>query len=59
MLIILIIFNNINNININEDIKYMKNVINFYFINYIKIDNHTHKYNNNHNMTTKLDCCNG
>jgi len=30
----------------------MNNVINFYFIN---IDNHTHKYNNHHNMTTKLD----
>jgi len=32
----------------------MNNVINFYFINYINIDNHTHKYNNNHNMTIKL-----
>jgi len=32
----------------------MMNVINF-FINYINIDNHTYKYNNNHNMTTKLD----
>jgi len=29
----------------------MKNVINFYFINYINIDNHTYKYNYNHNMT--------
>jgi len=29
----------------------MKNVINFYFINYINMDNHTHKYNNNHNLT--------
>ena len=37
----------------------MNNVINFYFINYINIDNYTHKYNNNHNMTTKLDWCNG
>ena len=32
----------------------MKNVINFYFINYINIDNHTYKYNNNHNMTYGL-----
>ena len=37
----------------------MKNIINFYFINYINIDNYIHKYNNNHNMTTKLDWCNG
>jgi len=37
----------------------MKNFINFYFINYINIDNHTYKYNNNHNMTTKLDWCSG
>ena len=28
-------------------------------INYINIDNHTHKYNNNHNITTKLDRYNG
>jgi len=26
----------------------MNNVINFYFINYIDIDNHIYKYNNNH-----------
>jgi len=37
----------------------MKNVINFYFINYINIDNYTYKYNNNHNMITKLNLCNG
>jgi len=37
----------------------MKNVINFYVISYINIDNHNHKYNNNHNMTSKLDWCNG
>jgi len=37
----------------------MNNVINFYFINYFNIDNHTHKYNNNHNMITKLDWWNG
>jgi len=37
----------------------MNNVINFYFINYINIDNHTQKYNNTHNNTTKLDSCNG
>jgi len=37
----------------------MNNVINFYFINYINIDNYTHKYNNNHNMMTKHDWCNG
>ena len=30
----------------------MNNVINFYFINYININNNTNKYNNNHNMTT-------
>jgi len=29
----------------------MKNVINFYFINYININNHTDKYNNNNNKT--------
>jgi len=33
----------------------MNNVINFYFINYINIDNHTYKYNNNHNLIIKFD----
>jgi len=37
----------------------MNNIINIYFINYINIDNHTNKYNNNDNMTTKFDLCNG
>jgi len=27
----------------------------FYIINYINIDNLTNKYNNNHNVTIKLD----
>jgi len=47
--------NNINKINNINDIKYMNN---FYIINYINIDNYINKYNNNHNMTTKLDWCN-
>jgi len=33
----------------------MNNVINICFINYINIDNHTHKYNNIHDITIKLD----
>jgi len=37
----------------------MNNFINVYCINYINIGNHTNKYNNNHNMTTNLDWCNG
>ena len=36
-----------------NDIKYMNNINNVYIISYINIDNHTNKYNNNHNMTTK------
>jgi len=32
-----------------NDIKYIN------IINYSNIDNHTNKYNNNHNMITKLD----
>ena len=32
----------------------MNNINNVYINNYINIDNHTNKYNNNHNMTTKL-----
>ena len=31
----------------------MNNIINFYFINYIDIDNHTNRYNNNHNFDNK------
>jgi len=52
---------NLNNNNINEinDVKYMNIINNFYIIKYINIDNHTNKYNNNYNMTTKLDICNG
>ena len=37
----------------------MNNVINFYFINYININSHTNKFNNNHNMKTKFDLYNG
>ena len=37
----------------------MNNVIHFYFINYINIDNYTNKYKNNHNMTTKFNWFNG
>ena len=37
----------------------MNNIIIFYIINYINIDNHTNKYNNNHNITAKFDLCNG
>ena len=33
-----------------NNIKYINNVINSYFINYINIDNHINKYNNNHNI---------
>jgi len=57
----LIIFNNIfvitNSIidlnNNKNDIKNM-NINNFYIINYIDIDYYTYKYNNNHNILTKL-----
>ena len=44
--------NYINKINNMNDIKYINN--------YINIDNHTNNYiNNNHNLTTKLNWCNG
>ena len=51
---IFIIINSIINLNNNKnDIKYM-NINNFYIINYIDIDDYTYKYNNNHNILTKL-----
>jgi len=34
----------------------MNNIIKFYFINHINIDdNNTNKYNNNHNMISKFE----
>jgi len=32
----------------------MNNIINFYFINYININNDINKYNNNYNITIKF-----
>jgi len=40
-----------------NDIKYMKNINNVYINNYININNHINKYNNNH--VNKICCCNG
>jgi len=37
----------------------MNIINNFYIINYINIDNHTNKYKNNYNITTKFNWCNG